>query len=227
MIETAVMDDKLRNRLRKAYNRQAQERENRRISSWKIQERENFLEILQREGKRSLLEIGAGTGKDAQFFQDSGMQVVCTDLSQEMVRLCRQKGLKAHVMDFAQLDLAKWSFDAVYALNSLLHVPKADLRRVLHGISAVLKPDGLFYMGVYGGYDFEGMWEEDGYEPKRFFSFYTDEHLREVLEGAFQIVSFKRIHIERDDSELHFQAFILRNQYFNGQINQGEIDERN
>lgn len=220
------MDDKLRHHLLTAYNQHAQEREGQSLSPWKLEERDNFLTILQRMGKHSLLEIGAGTGKDAKFFQDSGLQVVCTDLSPEMIRLCRQRGLHAHVMDLTQLEFPGRSFDAVYALNCLLHVPKAGLRQVLQGIHAVLKPGGLFYLGVYGGYDFEGVWEDDRYEPKRFFSFYTDEHLREVLEILFQVYSFKRIHLERDNPELHFQAFILRKHGSGEADEQGEFDAR-
>jgi len=40
-------------------------------------------------------------------------------------------------------------------MNSLLHVPKSDLPRVLTSIDSVLDDGGLFYMGVYGGEDFE------------------------------------------------------------------------
>ena len=41
-------------------------------------------------------------------------------------------------------------------------------------------------------------------------SFYTDEGLQLVLGKVFHIHSFKCIELEGDDSELHFQAFILR-----------------
>ena len=65
-------------------------------------------------------------------------------------------------------------------------------------------------MGVHGGYDFEGVWEEDAYEPKRFFSFYDDEHLKEVLNKVFDINSFKQITPGDSNSDLHFQSLTLR-----------------
>ena len=80
------------------------ERDSRVISDWKVEERGRFLSLLQAEGKRRLLEIGAGAGHHARFFQDSGLEVVCTDLSPELVRLCQEKGLTAYVMDFMGLD---------------------------------------------------------------------------------------------------------------------------
>jgi SAM-dependent methyltransferase len=61
---------------------------------WKVAERQQFLDLLKREGKKTLLEIGAGTGTDGLFFQKSGMRVVCTDLSPAMIELCREKAWK-------------------------------------------------------------------------------------------------------------------------------------
>jgi hypothetical protein len=79
--------------LRQAYDHNAEERDRREISNWKIEERAYFLSLLQKEGVRNLLELGAGTGWNGKFFQDSGLAVVCTDLSLENVGLCQAKGL--------------------------------------------------------------------------------------------------------------------------------------
>ena len=112
--------------LRESYNRNASERNQYGIEDWKVEQQQHFLSLLQQEGKQRLLEIGAGPGRDSQFFQDKGLEVTCTDLSPEMVALCRAKGLNAHVMDFLSLDFPAESFEMVYALNCLLHVPKRD-----------------------------------------------------------------------------------------------------
>jgi hypothetical protein len=71
-----------------------------------------------------------------------------------------------------------------------------------------VKPAGIFYLGVYGGYDFEGIWEEDRYEPKRFFSMRTDQHLQELVSQHFQLLAFKSIEV--DNGHSHFQSLILR-----------------
>jgi SAM-dependent methyltransferase len=111
-------------------------------------------------------------------------------------------------MDFLSLDFAAAPFDAVYALNCLLHVPKKDLPNVLETIQGLLKSDGLFYMGVYGKDDFEGIWEQDVYEPKRYFSFYTDEGIQQIVSQYFEVVYFKAVPLE--DDARHFQSLILR-----------------
>ena len=102
------------------------------------------------------------------------------------------------------------AFDAVYALNCLLHVPKADLPIVLGKIRQVLKPDGLFYMVLYGGSDWDGPLPSDRYEPKRFFSFHTDEAIRQLTTQFFELLYFKRIPVDRERDDFHFQSMILR-----------------
>ena len=174
------MYDDVMTGLRDAYNHSAAEREKAGIAPWKQEERQHVLSLLQAEGKRTLLEVGAGTGKDGLFFQQNGLEVTCIDASPEMVKLCRQKGLTAYVRDFLSLGFPAESFDALYALNCLLHVPKHDLPAVLQALRQVLRSGGLFYLGLYGGIDFEGVWPDDQHEPKRFFSYHTDDGIQQA-----------------------------------------------
>jgi SAM-dependent methyltransferase len=203
-----VTNNSFKNNLIETYNKHAQERDTYKKEAWKIEERANFLALLQSKDKRSLLEMGAGPGHDSKFFQDTGLAVTCIDLSPEMIKLCQQKGLSARVMDMTNLEFPTDSFDAVYALNSLLHIPKADFRTVLENVRKVLKPSGLFYLGVYGSNEeFEGTWEQDAYDPKRFFSFHTDEGIQKTTADVFELQYFKHIPVE--GSRTHFQSLIL------------------
>lgn len=201
--------NKVASRLRKAYDRTAAERDKAEISTWKVEERALFLDLLRKENKQRLLEIGAGPGRESLFFQENGLEVVCTDLSPEMVRLCRVKGLEAYEMDFLGLDFPECSFDALYALNCLLHVPKGDLPKVLSNLRSLLKPGGLFYYGVYGGKDAEGPWEGDTYQPKRFYAFYTDENIQKAVAPFFKLLYFKPITVDKMSLPC-FQSMIWR-----------------
>jgi len=202
----------LRDNLRNTYDKYAQQRETHTMPDWKIELRSKFLSLLQKEQKKTLLEIGAGTGRDSKFLQEQGMDVVCIDLSPAMTALCKQKGLTAYLMDMADIRLPASSFDAVYSMNSLLHLPKAEFPVVLRGIDVLLKTDGVVFIGMYGGREHEGIWDNDSYEPKRFFSFFTDEHLQEEVKKVFDIISFESIRPEPDD-DLGFQSLILRKKY--------------
>ena len=195
--------------LQMAYSREsASERDQTEKEDWKMAERQSFLDLLKREGKKTLLEIGAGTGTDGLFFQQSGLRVICTDLSPAMVELCRKKGLEAYVMDFLNLDFPPASFEAIYALNCLLHVPTSNLPSVLEKLRSLLCPGGFFFLGVYGGNEDEGIRQNDWHQPPRFFAHHTDEFMRQAVSPFFEILSFKAVPIEQH--AWHFQSIVLR-----------------
>lgn len=98
------MYDQVIKNMKIAYDLKVDEREAPELVPWKAAERENFLALLQTEGKRKLLEIGSGTGIHGRFFQDNGLDIICTDLSQNMIASCREKGLEAYEMDILNLD---------------------------------------------------------------------------------------------------------------------------
>lgn len=193
-----------------SYNKNAIERDSYSVQDWKVKERENFLAYLKKDKCRNFLEIGAGPGKDSLYFKDQGIMTISTDISTEMVKLCKEKGLEAKVMDFANLDFLDNHFDSIWALNCLLHVSKEDIKKVLLEIKRVLKPSGLFYMGVYGGENHEGIWEEDSYTPKRFFSFFEDDSIKILLSEFFKIEYFHVVPKEKVGGPFHFQSIILR-----------------
>ena len=202
--------DQVLGELRAAYDAMAKRRDESHVQHWKVEERLRFLDELRASGARRLLEVGAGTGVHGRFFQDEGLQVVCTDLSPELVALCRAKGLEAYVRDFLNLGFNAASFDAVFAMNCLLHVPHEGIRSALAAIEAVLVPDGLLYWGQYGGFEFEGIWEEDDYEPKRFFSYMTDAEIQRIAGEAFDVREFRMINVGAGRSYHHYQALTLR-----------------
>jgi SAM-dependent methyltransferase len=175
---------------------------------WKITEWAEFLRRLQREECRTLLEIGAGTGQDSRYFAEAGIDVTATDQSPEMVARCQAKGLTARVMDFSEPVFTPGSFDAVYAMNCLLHVPNAELPSVLGKIRDLLRPGGLFFMGVYGGTGEEGALAGDDHVPPRFFSWRTDEQIQALARESFEIADF---HVVQHGPDRHrFQSLTLR-----------------
>ncbi|MCY9552711.1 class I SAM-dependent methyltransferase [Paenibacillus apiarius] len=167
----------IKQELKKIYNEHARERNASSKQDWKIQSRARFLEQLKVNHTRTLLDIGAGTGQDSLYFMDHGLDVTAIDLSEEHVSYC------------------------------LLHVPKADLNAVLMELKRVLAPNGLFYLGVYGGYEFEGINERDNFIEKRFFSFHRFEAYQKLLLEHFEVIEGERIVIEK---EFEHHSFLLR-----------------
>jgi SAM-dependent methyltransferase len=198
----------LKHELRQAYDAEAEAREGMTDTPWKAEERARFATRLREADASSLLEIGAGHGISGRYFADEGFKVTCVDLSPQLVARCRAKGLDAAVMDFGDLAFEDGSFDAVFGMNCLLHVPKTELPGVLAEVRRVLAAGGLFYWGQYGGQDHEGVWETDRYEPKRFFSFFTAEDIEAVAAEHFDPVETNLVALDSDIDQ--YQGLVLR-----------------
>jgi len=197
----------IKSHLRDYYNLEAEQRSLREKSSWKIEQRDIFYNLIINENKETLLEIGAGTGQDSKFFMDGGLKVTAVDLSCEMVKKCKEKGIDVYELDFYNLSDLNKKFDCVWSMNCLLHVPKSDLPQVLKNISAVLNDNGLFYMGVYGGKDSEEEFLNEIIQKPRLFTSYTENKLKQILQNIFEIISFKTIELE---DHMDFQSIIMR-----------------
>ena len=201
--------DQIRTDLRASYGAAgARHRDAQQKTDWKLAERDGFRRRLGQEDCLRLLELGAGTGQDAAYFAAHGLDVTATDLSADMAASCRAKGLPAVVMDFAAPAFAAGSFDAVHAMNCLLHVPNSQLPGVLAAIARLLRPGGLFFLGVYGGIDEEGPAADDDHVPPRFFAWRTDAQIQAFARQFFEIVDFHVVKIGAD--RLGFQSLTLR-----------------
>lgn len=90
--------------IKKYYNQEAELRNS--ISTredWKVKVRENYYDLIKKENKQALLELGAGPGYDSQYFMNNGLEVTAVDLSSEMVSKCREKGIEAYELDYYNL----------------------------------------------------------------------------------------------------------------------------
>ena len=192
-----------------AYDRATNDRDNYQVPDWKKQLRRQFLEILIIENKSSLIDIGSGTGLHAKYFQEHDFDVTCIDLSPANVQKCVEKGLESYVLNVLDLVTMNKLFDSAFALNSLLHIPTRLLPNALSNISDILKPNGLLFWGQYGGEYREGVYENDGYEPKRFFSLLDDVQVHEIASCSFIVEDFDTVSLE-GMSPLYFQSMLLR-----------------
>jgi len=195
------------NDLAAAYDAYSQEREANGEPDWRDDIRADFASRLPAGGR--VIEVGAGAGYTAKWFGDQGFNIIATDLAPANVELCRTKGVTAEVRDMADLGFDDASFDGVWAASCLMHIPDADLPAVLTEISRVLKPGGHFWAGTWGGLDSEGIWQEDRYEPKRFYSIRTDERMRGFHESAFTVLDYHTFD-PRPDLDWHYQSALLR-----------------
>jgi cyclopropane fatty-acyl-phospholipid synthase-like methyltransferase len=197
----------------KAYDKDAKRRDKAegKREQWKLDVREQFVKLLKSNNKKSVLELGSGAGLDAKYLQDNGFDVLATDLSNEMVKMCRKRGLKAKAIDLYNLTSLKRTFDGIFSMNVLLHVPKKHLNGVLTTISNTLNDNGIFFYGVYGGIDKEEIFtDKSKMGLPRFFSFLSDETLLNTVQSKFEVLDFQTIDIGSDKQNFHFQALFLK-----------------
>lgn len=120
-----------------------------------------------------VLDVGSGTGMLAKWLHDKGFDVLCIDPSSEMVRRCKEKGL-----NILQVSLQSYvpdsQFSMIFAILSLIHVPKAEFSSQIIKLANALPPNGILFLGMLEGND-EGVFE-DGKYP-RFFAYYTAEEI--------------------------------------------------
>jgi len=155
------------------------------------------------KGKK-ILDLGSGPGRDALFFKQNGFSPVCADMSESMVNLCRQKGLKAYEMDIENLEFENNSFDGIWSYASLLHLPKNKIEGVLEKIKELIKENGIFYIGMKVG-EFEGFKTDQNYpDYRRYFSFYQKEELEKLLIKSFEILHFSRVEIDSNHRYVNF-----------------------
>jgi len=106
---------------------------------------------------KSVLELNCGTGEDAKWMAQQGMQVLATDLSAEMVARTAEKtkGLEVNAQVCSITELATLAnagpFDLVWSnFGGFNCLDSAQLQSSAAGIAQVLKPGGLFMAVVMG-----------------------------------------------------------------------------
>jgi len=202
----------IKDNLKKYYNQEAELRNSKSVKAdWKVRVRAEFCDLIKRENKKTLLELGAGAGYDSLFFMDNGLQVVAIDLSSEMVKMCKKKSIDAYELDYYDLSSLNKKFDCVYAINTLLHIPKDDMRHVLKEIDRVLNANGLFYMGLYGGKDTENeLVKTEASDIPRFYALHSEDYLKDTLKDYFEIINFETLDVEPNPEMDIFHSITLR-----------------
>lgn len=158
-----------------------------------------------------ILDLGCGTGRDAQLFLPAGYEYVGVDLSDEMLAearvLCPQARFEK--MNMYSLDFPDHSFDGIWAAASLLHIPKKRVHLVLSEIKRVLRQGGIAFISLKEGDGERVVKVSDSDE--RFFAFYQDKEVREILgRNGFALMHHFRELFEYLDGKKAWLWYIVR-----------------
>lgn len=100
-----------------------------------------------------VLDAGCGTGRDAAFMQSLGYEVSAFDPSAAMIEMTRQAapGAALRQIGFEEFHDPPGSWDAIWAMASLLHVPRDQFETCLTRLENSLTSAGCIFLCVKSG----------------------------------------------------------------------------
>jgi len=112
-----------------------------------------ILDLLLTHVEGVVCDLGCGPGHNARYMRDRGAQVVGVDLSAGMLEQARRRNPDIDFLEanMYRLPVEAGTWGAVVALYSIIHIPRAEVVRVLREIWRVLQPGGLLLLAFYIG----------------------------------------------------------------------------
>ena len=117
-----------------------------------------WLSDLLPSGEGIVLDVGAGTGRDAAWLASRGLEVVAVEPSTAM----REEGHRLHadariqwindsLPDFRQASRLGLTFDFILLSAVWMHIPESDRARAFRKLITLLKPGGVIAMSLRQG----------------------------------------------------------------------------
>lgn len=173
----------MRNTTVLTYNKYHEVYDQETVEFWENFPKDTIKEFVSRLKGKKILDLGSGPGRDALLLRNEGLDVICLDASSKMVRRTKKLGFESVLADMRKLDFPEKSFDGAWAFTSLLHISKEEAGKVILKIHELLRPNGVFLIGMIEG-DYEGDVERENMPgAKRYFRFYSESELRELVES--------------------------------------------
>lgn len=133
-----------------------------------------------------LLDVGSGSGRDANYFASKGFEVTAVEPSKKLMHLAQQKhrrvGIKWKDDKLPELSTIKASFDVIMCYAVWMFLSEEDRKQSMSRMAELLKPGGSLVLSIRVGSLSEGM------VP------YTQEGLKRMAKNNGLKLSWKRHH---------------------------------
>ncbi len=128
-----------------------------------------------------ILEIGSGTGREAQYIKSKGYQITCSDGAYAFVDYLKRAGWAALHINVLR-DAIPEKYDMILANAVLPHFTPRQFEYTLIKIMNSLKPGGLFAFSVKQGVGEK--WITEKFDAKRFIHYWDPADLRRYIQEA-------------------------------------------
>lgn len=157
-----------------------------------------FISLLKKDDK--VLDLGCGSGIRSKILVNNGISVFGVDFSEEMIKKAENDvpGARFQLMDINDVDALEESFDGIFAMAILLHLPKKEFYPMLEKLRNKLNDGGYLYIGLKEQKENEseeGIEKDDWGDVKteRFFSYYKMDEVKKDLEKLNMKVIFEEL----------------------------------
>lgn len=179
--------DEIGRDLRSYYEAEARQRSRLALRGRRNEVREEFLELLAAEGRRSVGEFGAGPGLDGERFVEAGHRYVGCDLAHGNALLADERGVTVVTADVTALPFPDGAFEAGWSMSTLMHLPESRLPDALRELVRVLQPGAPLLIGMWGGAVGDVISDRDIPGERRLFSLRPYERNRELFSAAADV----------------------------------------
>ncbi len=135
--------------------------------------------IVEKLKGKKVLEIGSASGRDASYLKNEGVDIIASDIVDSFSKINIDKGLEFIKIDPLLDDFHNEKYDGVLSMASLLHSERYNFEKIITKINLALNDNGYLYLRLKNG---EGELEEERKGGYRFFSFYNENELKNILE---------------------------------------------
>ncbi|MCH7568349.1 MAG: class I SAM-dependent methyltransferase [Nanoarchaeota archaeon] len=156
-----------------------------------LEERKEFSKFIKSINGNKILDLGCGDGEHGIYFKNQGFDVVGIDISESFLRIANEKGLNVLKMDIEDLKFDDNFFDGIWAVTSLLHVPKRNFSNVVNKLTKILKSRGILYVCVKEGEGEGFIIDKNDGSTKRFFAFWEKDEILNYFRDYFDLLDFK------------------------------------
>jgi len=173
-----------------------------------LPELKKFTQYLPAAVRTEILEIGSGSGREAEYFANKGYQYLGSDVSTALLKLAQKRNPQLAFKNLTVYELktlGKKRFAGFWAAASLLHLPKYRIASALKNLHFVTKNNGMGFISLIKGCGQNSYRSRRNPEFIRYFSYYLIPGFSKLLKKhGFVVLETNEKDIDERTTFLNF-----------------------